>query len=366
MDIPGPGLDSAPLIADPFTQPAPHLPGLDRPDSTFTYEPGTSTQLLGQNAWRMAVRPTLVALCWWLPLAVIGLLLAGATPAIWLAAFVLIPVLLAGEFWWRLRRGLASVFTDRVPAPSWSVRCGADGLDIVEDDSHTRITHDRLTAITVSGPVAVLRYDGRLLAVPAPLFPAPMVDRLQQIIAGRHTPSAADPPPLPPLPALPDPHVVMTAGPDTARILALAGQRLPWRGPMAKAAVVFLVLLPVEFAVIGGLRLGALGVAVPLLVGGLVALAAWFHTHHPQPGRMCQLEPFAHSGARLSAQFGADAVLIATPTFVLRVRYADITRVEVRQAAVLHLGRLPLVLPGELFPPQVTDRWPALGVEISG
>ncbi|MFD6391962.1 hypothetical protein [Nocardia sp. NPDC060259] len=359
MTTPGDSLDQRGVPADgptePFTHPAPALPAITNPDSTYTTMPGTNDQLVHHGALRMAVRPALFWLAILLPVYVAPLVLIRVPAVVIALVVVALTAWLSVSTYLKLRKVLRSAIDDAMPAPTQSLRLGSDALDLADRTSHSRIDHDRITSITVNREVVTLRFDGMGLAMPRALWPDPVVARLRDLIDPRRTPAPSDPPPQPPMPRPAEPHTTVVAGPDTAVRLAVAQRREPWLSRIVLIAVAAIAVLAVGFAFFGGRLYGPLGVTFPLAFGALALASCWHLANRPPAKVVRHHECAAYPGATLSAHFGTDAVLLATPAWVMRMPYAMIGKITFRaDVAALTYGLVPIALPSALFPPPIT------------
>lgn len=378
MQTQGDGLDGAPqpddgsarpggnhpivaTAAEPFTVPAPEIPELERPDTVYTNTPGAAQQLARYNARRAAVRPAVWSVLVWMPLTAVCLTLIGI-PVVPLVCGVVAGTLYIPYAIYRLlRRHFAVALGDAVPATTWRVRFGADGIALTDHDSYSRFGRDRVRSLSVDEQVAVLHVDGMRLALPAPLFPAPLVERWHR--------AAGDPvsmDDLPPLPAVPSPDTVVTADHDTGRLMAVAHLSEPLRRAKARINVAVLAVLAMGAAVVAGRLVGPLGAVVPLTCGGLYALFVWHYTRNPTASVLRKFRHAAVPGATLSARFGSDAVLIATTSYLVRVPYAALGTVEIRgPIATIGYNGVPVVLPSGLFPPHIHGGLSERGVRVT-
>ncbi|MEV6359905.1 hypothetical protein [Nocardia asteroides] len=347
--------------AEPFTLPAPAVPELERPDTVYTNTPEAAQRLARYNARRAAVRPAVWAVVVWMPLTTVCLTVfeLPVVPVVCgvVAGTLYIPYALYRHF----RRHFEVALGEAVPATTWRVRFGADGIALTDHDSYSRIGRDRIRSLSVDGQVAVLHFDGMRLALPAPLFPAPLVERWHR---AARDPAIMDA--LPPLPAVPSPDTVVTADHDTARLLAAAHHTEPWRQAKAKFNVALLTLLAVGAAVVAGRNLGPLGAAAPVVAVGLYALCVWYSVRNPTE---CALRKFRHAavpGATLSARFGSDTVLLSTTSYLVRLPYTALGSVEIRgPVAVAGYNSVPIVLPSGLFPPHIHSGLRERGVRVT-
>lgn len=360
MTTPGDSLDQRGVPADgpttePFTHPAPALPAITNPDSTYTTMPGTNDQLVHHGALRTAVWPALFWLAILLPVYVAPLVLIRVPAVVIALVAVALTAWLSVSAYLKLRKVLRSAIDDTMPAPTQSLRLGSDALDLADRTSHSRIDHDRITSITVNREVVTLRFDGMGLAMPRELWPDPVVARLRDLIDPRRTPAPSDPPPQPPLPRPAEPHTTVVAGPDTAVRLAVAQRREPWLTRIVLIAVAAIAVLAVGFAFLGGLLYGPLGVTFPLAFGALALASCWHLANRPPAKVVRHHERAASPGATLSAHFGTDAVLLATAAWVMRMPYTMIGKITIRgDIAALTYGLVPIALPSALFPPPIT------------
>lgn len=218
-----------------------------------------------------------------------------------------------------------------------------------------------------------------LVGVPAPVIPLVGVAllawlylstyrklrRMLRSVIDNAMPAPSDPPPQPPLPALLDPHTSVIAEPDLAVRLAVTQRREPWRARGALISVLGLAVITAEFAFLGGLLFGPLGVTFPLVFGTLALACCWRMANRPPAAIVRHHERAAYPGAVLSAQFGTDAMLLATPAWVMRMPYSMIGKITFRSGiAVLAYGLVPIVLPSALFPPPITAGLRELGLTI--
>ncbi|MFD5174302.1 hypothetical protein ACFWM1_00730 [Nocardia sp. NPDC058379] len=359
--LPGGDQSDTAAAAGPFTMPAPPLPELVRPDTEYTNSPGAARHLARYNARRAAVKPSVWSVVVWMPLITVCLTAAGL-PALPLVCGVVAGTLYIPYAIYRLYlRHFEVALGDAVPATTWRVRFGADGITLTDHDSYSRFGRDRIRSLSVAEQVAVLRFDGMRLALPAPLFPAPLVERWQRAAQDLTSLDA-----LPPLPTVPSPDVVVTADHDTARLLAVAHLSEPWRRAKARANVVLLALLVVGAAVVAGRNAGLLGAAVPVVAGGLYALFVWYFARNPTESVLRKFRHAAVPGATLSARFGSDAVLVATTSYLVRLPYTALGAIEIRgPVATVGYSGVPIMLPSGLFPPHLRGGLGERGVRIT-
>ncbi|WP_280346180.1 hypothetical protein [Nocardia neocaledoniensis] len=349
----------------PFGRPIPALPVLANPDSSYTTMPGTNDQLVHHNALRTAIRPTLIWSVIMVPVYLAPFLIFPLPVAAIPVVVIAVVAWIALSYYLRLRKMFRSVIDNAAPAPTTSVRLGADAVDLADRTSHSRIAHNRITSLTTGRGVAILRYDGLRLVMPQELWPEAVAVRLRELIDPRRTATPGDPPPQPPLPRPPSPHVTVVAGPDTAHRLAVALRREPWRAPVSVASVIGLALIAVSAVILGADRYGALGAVFPAAICVLLGAGAWHLVHRPAGAIMRHELSSAYPGATISAQFGADAVLLATPAWILRVSYTVIEKLTLRSdVALLAYGQIPIALPGALFPPQIVEGLRERGVTV--
>ncbi|NKX88252.1 hypothetical protein [Nocardia coubleae] len=361
----GHSLDTAPTSppsSAPFATPAPDLVGITDPDSTFVETPGSSDRMAGHMARRMSVRPALAALVLILP---VYLLLAFwlDLPAI---TFPLVTVVLAlylyASISYTLRKRLRSLRDHTEPPPTQTLRLGADALDVADRTAHTRIAYDRIRSITVSRAAVTLRLEMVTLSMPRQLWPDESIAALRDLVGKRGGPELA---PLPPLPVPAEPHTSTVAGSDTARLLAAAAQLEPWRRPGAKIAVVAFAVIAIEFAVICGGRYGAPGVVLPLVIGTIVEMLFWRRAHTPSAALVDHAARAAFPNATMSAVFGSDAAIFATPAWIMRIPYTVIGKITIRpEVTAVVFGRVPIMLPTALFPPHIANGLAEHGIRV--
>jgi hypothetical protein len=119
-------------------------------------------------------------------------------------------------------------------------------------------------------------------------------------------------------------------------------------------SVAAIAVLAVEFGFLGGLLYGPLGATFPLIFGVLALASCWYLANKPPAKIVRHHERAAYPGATLSAHFGTDAVVLATPAWVMRMPYAMIGKITVRgDIAALTYGLVPVALPSALFPPPI-------------
>ncbi|MGS2806064.1 hypothetical protein [Nocardia sp. MW-W600-9] len=365
MTTQGERLDADGSTAAPFTQPAPALTAIANPDSSYTTMPGTNAQLVHHSVLRSAVRPALSWLAILLPVYVIPLTLVRLPVVVILIVAIALTAWIYFGTYFKLRKMLRSMIDNAMPAPTQALRLGSDALDIADRTSHSRIANDRITSVTTDREVVVVRFDGLGLAMPRDLWPDPMVARLRDLIDPKRAPSPDDPPPQPPLPIPPHPDATVVAGPETAVRLAVAQRIEPWRTAGALIAAVGLAVIAIESAFLGGQLYGALGVMFPLVIGTLIGVGWWYRIQHPPAKVLRHHQCAAFAGATLSAWFGTDAVLLATPVWVIRVPYAMIGKITVRSdIAALVYGQVPIVLPSGLFPAHLVTGLREHGVTV--
>ncbi|MGW5436668.1 hypothetical protein [Nocardia asteroides] len=346
------------VAAGPFTNPAPPRPVLVRADTEYTNTPGAAQQLARYNAWRAAGRPAVWTVVVWMPLITVCLTMFGlpVVPVVCgvVAGTLYIPYALYRHF----RRHFEVALGDAVPATTWRVQFGADGIALTDHDSYSRFGRERIRSLSVDERVAVLHVDGMRLALPAPLFPAPLVERWHR------DPASMDA--LPPLPAVPNPDTAVTADHDTARLLAVAHLSEPWRRAKARINVALLALLIVGAAVVAGSNLGPLGAAVPVLAGALYALFVGYSARHPRESVLRMFRHAAAPGATLSARFGSDAVLLSTTSYLVRLPYTALGTIDIRgPVAAVGYNGVPIMLPSGLFPPHILDGLRERGVRVT-
>ncbi|MFF2085844.1 hypothetical protein ACFVVM_18860 [Nocardia sp. NPDC058176] len=366
MEHQGHSLDSAPPAqgtVDPLDHPAPELPGLDQPDTTFTMSPRIASLLRHHNAMRAAGRGTWIIMLALIPLHVFNLTISGM-PLPLIVIVMTIPVCAPIANHFQLRRQYGSLVDD---AATVAVRLGTDALDITERTCHSRIRYQRIRGITVSARVAVLQVDGRPYAMPRELWPDHLVEELRGFLSREPvtTPDRRVRTPSPLFPALPRPHAVTVADSDTARLLTRAHARAPWWRPTAKTALIGVAVI--VGAVVFGWLGGPPAVLIFLVISALIGAVGWWMTRVPSYAEIDKVAGFAAPGAVMATQFGSDAVLIATARFVLRLPYSTIRRITVRgEVATLGYRGMTIVLPGALFPSPIRDRLRERGLRISG
>ncbi|MFD6395136.1 hypothetical protein [Nocardia sp. NPDC060249] len=355
---PMPSTDAQPDV-DPFSRPAPEIPGLDAPDATIALTPGTAAQLARHNALRAAPRYIGIVLAIAVPASMIVLLWIGLPLA---SILVIEGVVVAYVFlamFFSLRRQFRSLSRSDITTGSCAVTLGADALDLAEASSRTRIGYDRIRSVRASRRVVTLSFDNRHLALPRALFPDALLTRLRLLI---DTEPAARPSPLPPLPRLPQPQVHTVIAADTAHRLTIARRLEPWRRISGRIATVFLFI---EAGALGALAYGVLGALWAVVIASLFALALRFWMRRPSEKATGQYQGMFPVATGLTAQFGTDAVVLGGATFLLRAPYSIVTEVVVRaDCAVVKYGTTPLVLPRALFAPEVLPRLRELGVTV--
>ncbi|WP_278263441.1 hypothetical protein [Nocardia sp. AG03] len=359
MNDQGRGLESAPPQTDPFTEPAPAIPGIDAPDASVTPTPGTAAQLARYTALRAAPRHVAIILAIAVSTSTIVLLWLGLSgeQILVIQAVVAVYVLVATYF--SLRRQYRAVSRSDVTGGSCALALGADALDLADGASRTRIGYDRIGSVRATRRVVDLGFDNRHVALPRALFADDPLAELRRLV----DPGAAPrPAPLPPMPRLPRPQAQLVIAADTAHRLTVARRLEPYRRTPGRLAIVLVLL---EVCAFGGLEYGVPG-ALSALVGAVLwVLAVRFWMRRPSANAVRQYQGMLPASSGLAAQFGTDAMVLAGATFLLRVPYSNVAEVTLRaDCAVVKYGAAPLVLPRGLFPPEVLPRLQEVGVVI--
>ncbi|RMI30657.1 hypothetical protein [Nocardia stercoris] len=330
------------------------IPPIEAPTAVFVCDAGTA-----EAATRAAVRAALFGVR---PLGGLALLLTIPTAA---SAYVYGPPgLLAFPIYYAFYLGLLLArFGSRVrkSLPSrrhWTTgavlatRFGPDTVDIQQPNCRTRIRYDLLSVIAVYAEHVVLRVGAVPAAYPRVLFPDHALAYLRQ--ARENPPAPAAPAPLPP-PA--QPTVATIAQPDTARAVA---------GAMAAATTAkYAVALGVAFALVA--EFSVLPVLfthqrvdwTPLFTVGAIGLSLLGLAVARYPRRAARvIEQRARNGLspgqRVSLTVEGDALEVYCETDRRQIPYAAISRIEVREHAVLlTTNGVMYGYPRELFPDHV-------------
>ncbi|MGW6426516.1 hypothetical protein ACWF82_27910 [Nocardia sp. NPDC055053] len=347
----------------PFRHTAPMVPSPAQPDSVFTADADTIARLAHRGALLTVRQPARV----FVPAAIaLALLPLGEIHGLWTQAVLTVAVVLGwpviGYLASRreLRRLCALVYA---PGALSAVQLGPDAMDIADADGYVRLPYEFIVAIREAGAFTLLQTVWTTLLVARELFPPSIVERLPALFENRQEPLPGSPAPLPPMPIVPSPHATVVADDDLGRHLLSAALREPWnRIPLVAAVSTFVVTVVALTAWLIGPRWAGLIIVMCVVL----ACVSFYAARNPAPDDVRALK-YAAPGAVMATQFGSDGFVFQTATGLLRIRYADIRRIDIRDAVTIvrRTGRdSTYAIPTALFPEPVPAQLQRLGVRV--
>ncbi|MGW6730437.1 hypothetical protein ACWF9G_31445 [Nocardia sp. NPDC055029] len=347
----------------PFRHTAPMVPLPTQPDSIFTADADTIARLAHRGALLTVRHPARI----FVPAAIaLALLPLGEIHGLWMQAVLTLAVVLGWPVvgYLTARRGLRRAFAPiYAPGADCAIRLGPDAMDIVDAYSYARLPYEFIVSIRESGAFTLLETVWTPVFAPRELFPPSIVERLPALFENRREPLPGSAAPLPPIPTVPSPHATLVADDDLGRHLLSATLREPWtRIPLVAAVSMFVVTV----VALTGWLFGPRWAGLIIVMCVVLACVSFYAARNPAPDDIRALK-YATPGAVMATQFGSDGFVFQTATALLRIPYADIRRIDIRDGVTIMRRSSrdsTYAIPTALFPEPVPTQLQRLGVRV--